>query len=392
MAENYEKQFTDLVKSAGIPTDEAAIAAKFDEELDDAGLSINNASPYSPFWTVISSFFITPVVWLIREVLIKTLMPQFFLKTAKGIYLELWAWAYNVERKQATKASGNITFSRVFNVGDLVIPAGTIIQSPAINGTVYQLKTVADTTIPDGQTSMDVLCEALATGSAYNLADGYYSVQFDPLPDIASVNNGTGWLLLPGTDTEVDDELRTRCRIQFNTLGHYHTDAVYKTIMAQFPGVKVENIYFVHDAPRGPGTADAYILFEQDAPAETYIDDINNYITGLLNRGHGDDLQVFNMPEDPQDIVLDWWPVDSLDVDEVAELGAEIEQFIRAAFRENSDYKPELVFPNSLFSFSKLSCDLHDQFIGIKSLDFTNADITSLVVVPVIDTLTITAH
>ncbi len=389
---DYEKQMTELVESAGIPTTEAAIAQAFDAELDGAGLTINNASPYSPFWTVVSRFFIVPVLWLLREVLIKTVMPQFFLRLATGPWLALWAWAYNVEKKLATKARGFITFNRVFSVGPYPIPKGTIIQSPAINGHVYQLQTLADAVIADGSTSAHVLCEALETGSNYNLADGYYTLQHTPLPDIASVTNAPGWLQRPGTDDEEDDELRERVRVQFNTLGHYHTDAVYKTIMAQFPGVKVENIYFVHDAPRGPGTANAFILFDQAAPAADYIADINNHITGQNNHGHGDDLQVFNMPTTPVAVTLHWWPLDTLDASEVAALDAQIDLFVRAAFRENGDYQPTLVSPNSVFSFSRLGGELHRQFAGIKTLDFTNTDITSLVSVPVISALTVTAH
>lgn len=392
MAENIEQQFTALVDSAGIPTTEAGIAAAFDAELDSAGLLINNASPYSPFWTVVSRFFIQPVLWLVREVMIKTVLPQSYLKTATGLWLDINAWAYNVTRKPATKTRGNITFSRPLSIGELLVPAGTIVQSPSINGKVYQLKTLADTVIPDGETSVQVLCEALVAGAAYNLADGYYTVMQVPIPGVVGVVNSAGWITVPGTDIEKDDEFRTRARVQFNTLGNYHTDSVYKAMMAQFPGVKVENIYFVHDAPRGPGTADAYILFDQDAPAATYIADINNHITGKANHGHGDDLQVFNMPETPHAIVLDWWPDDTLDEDEVTALGLQINNFVRAAFRENADYRPTLVKPNSVFSFSRLGGELHAQFSGIKTLEFSNPDITSLVQVPVISSLAITAR
>lgn len=392
MANDYEKQFSELVASGGVPVTEADIALAFDAELDSAGLTINNASPYSPFWTVVSRFFIQPVLWLLREVLIKTVLPQSFLKTASGPWLALFAWSYNVEKKTASKARGLITFARTFSVGPYTIPAGTIVQSPAINGHVYQLQTLEAATIADGNTSAQVLCEALEPGKAYNLADNYYTLQHAPLQDIASVTNATSWLQVPGTDDEPDDELRQRVRTQFNTLGHYHTDAIYKTIMAQFPGVKIENIFIVHDAPRGPGTANAFILFEQGAPASSYIAAINNHITGQNNHGHGDDLQVFNMPETPVAVVLDWWPIDTLDVDEVAALGAQIDLFVRAAFRENSAYAPTLVFPNSVFSFSRLGGELHRQFAGIKSLDFSNSDITSLVTVPTLDSLTVTAH
>lgn len=388
---DYQKEFTELVASAGVPTDEASIKAKFEEERVAAGLTINNSSKYSPFWNVVTRFFITPVLWLLREVLIKTVLPQSFLKTATGIWQDLLAWAYNVTRKQANKVQGMIKFARLFSVGNLPIPAGTIVQSPAINGKVYKLRTLVDAVIEDGDVDVSVLCEALEAGEAYNLSDGYYTVLEQTIADIVSVTNGEGWITSPGTDLEPDEELRARARLQFNSLGHYHTDAVYKMIMASFPGVKVSNIYFVHDAPRGAGTADAYILFEQDAPAADYVEAINHYITGQENHGHGDDLQVFTMPEDGHDIAVTWVPKDWVDDDDIEGNTAEIDNFIRAAFRENKDYTPTLVAPESIFSFSLLGGELHSSFPFIKTLHFANTDITSLVTVPVIDSLVVTA-
>lgn len=388
---DHEKEFTDLVVSAGVPTTEAGIAAAFQEEVTGAGLSINNASPYSPFWNVVTRFFITPVLWLIREVLIKTVLPQSFLKSSSGMWVDIHAWAYNVLRKQAKKVQGMITFARLFSVGDLPIPAGTIVQSLDINGKVYKLKTLEDAVIEDGNISAAVLCEAMESGEAYNLADGYYTALEQSIAGIVSVSNGAGWITSPGTDKELDDELKARTRLQFNSLGHYHTDAIYKMMMASFPGVKVGNIYFVHDAPRGAGTADAYILFEQDAPADDYVEAINHYITGQNNHGHGDDLQVFTMPEDGQDVVMTWVPKDWVGDDEIEGMTEQIEHFIRAAFRENTDYTPTLVAPESVFSFSLLGGELHSQFPGIKTLHFTNTDIVSLVTVPVLDSLAVTA-
>ncbi|WP_317187025.1 hypothetical protein [Salmonella enterica] len=39
-------------------------------------------------------------------------------------------------------------------------------------------------------------------------------------------------LTVPGADEESDDELRERCRNQFNLVGNYHTDAVYRSMMS----------------------------------------------------------------------------------------------------------------------------------------------------------------
>jgi hypothetical protein len=65
-------------------------------------------------------------------------------------------------------------------------------------------------------------------------------------------------------------------------------------------------------------------------------------------------------------------------------LKADIELFIRAAFRESSenDYQPTLTHPQSRFSFSRLGEELHQQFPGIDSLAFDNDDIISELTIP----------
>ncbi|HIA6063629.1 TPA: phage tail tape measure protein [Escherichia coli] len=58
---------------------------------------------------------------------------------------------------------------------------------------------------------------------------------------------------VPGADEESDDELRERCRNQFNLVGNYHTDAVYRSMIAGVAGLSIDRIFFEHEAPREPG-------------------------------------------------------------------------------------------------------------------------------------------
>ena len=53
-------------------------------------------------------------------------------------------------------------------------------------------------------------------------------------------------------------------------------------------------------------------------------------------------------------------------------------------FREStaSDYQPTLTHPQARFSFSRLGEELHQQFPGIDSLHFDNADIISELTIP----------
>lgn len=375
--------FKQALSDAGIPTTEAKLRAAWELEVVAQGSKLSNTSAWSPFWRVITALVTKPVMWLI-EFIAGTVLPNFFVKTAIGAWLDMLAWAVNVTRKPATKAEGLLLFTRSALAGVLVIPAGTRVQSIAINGNVYELVTVAVASFSDGESQIRVLAQAKQAGSGFNLAPGYFSILPEPVPGVVQVVNADGWLSQPGADTEPDDELRLRVRNQFSAVNQWHTDAVYRAMIAAFPGVQADGVYFEHNAPRGPGSANALVLFEADAPAVTYLETINAYIRDQGNHGHGDDLLVQQMPETLHTVSLTVWPKAQVGIEQHAALLSDIELFIRAAFREStaSDYQPTVTYPQSRFSFSRLGEELHEQFLGIDSLRFENEDIISQLTIP----------
>lgn len=239
---------------------------------------------------------------------------------------------------------------------------------------------------------MSIPVQATDAGSGYNLAPGYYAILPEPVPGIVQVVNVEGWLSQPGADSEPNDELRLRARNQFSAVNQWHTDAVYRAVISGFPGVRPDGVYFEHSAPRGPGSANAYVLFEADVPADTYLAEINSYIRDNGNHGHGDDLLVLVMPETLHKISATLWPRPNLNAIDRETLKDQVELFIRAAFREStaSDYQPTLTYPQSRFSFSRLGEELHEQFPKLESLAFTGADIVSELKIPRIETLAVT--
>lgn len=273
-------------------------------------------------------------------------------------------------------------FTRSAVAGTLEIPAGTRVQSIAINGNVYVMITTSAATFLDGQAQVLIRAEAFAAGTGYNLAPGYFSILPEPIPGVIQVVNAEGWLLEPGADIEKNDDLRLRVRNQFSAVNQWHTDAVYRAMIAAFPGVQADGVYFEHGAPRGPGTANAYVLFENDSPADTYLEQINAHVRDEGNHGHGDDLVIMQMPETQHIVKLTVWPKASAGSESWAALQTNIALFIRAAFRENTDYKPTLTYPQSRFSFSQLVRELHQEFPGIASMDFVNTDIVSELNIP----------
>ncbi|EKT4494004.1 baseplate J/gp47 family protein [Pseudomonas putida] len=383
--------FQQALTDAGIPTTEAALRQAWEAEVAAQGSKLSNTSAYSPFWRVVTALVTKPVLWLLSFVT-GTVLPNFFVKTATGSWLDMLAWAVDVTRKGSTKAIGVIQFTRTAPGGTLAVPAGTVIQSPAINGRVYQLVTTAEGQFSDGLMQLDIPVEAVEAGAGFNLAPGYYAILPVPVQGIAQVANGESWLTIPGAAPEPDDELRLRTRNQFSAVNQYHTDAVYRAMISAFPGVRPDGIYFEHGAPRGPGSANAFVLFDIGVPDEAFLEQINAHIRDEGNHGHGDDLLVMVMPETFHDLVVHLWPRSTVTTAQRQKLEADMDQFIRAAFRENSDYTATLTYPQSRFSFSRLGEELHQTFPGIESLHFENADIVSELSIPRIQTLQVVPH
>jgi uncharacterized phage protein gp47/JayE len=378
--------FKKALQDAGVPTTEAGLRAAWEKEVTAQGSKLSNTSAWSPFWRVVTALVTKPVMWLI-EFMVSTALPNFFVKTATGAWLDMLAWAVDVTRKASTNAQGQLLFTRSGVAGMLEIPAGVRVQSVAINGNVYVLVTSAATVFLDGDAQVLVPVEASEAGSGYNLAPGYYSILPEPIPGVIQVVNAEGWLTQPGADQEHDDDLRLRTRNQFSAVNQWHTDAVYRAMIAAFPGVQPDGVYFEHTAPRGPGSANAYVLFEAGSPADSYLTTINSYIRDQGNHGHGDDLLVLEMPPTQHTIRVAVWPTALVGEERLTTLLSDIELFIRAAFRESttSDYQPTLTYPQSRFSFSRLGEELHETFAGIDSLKFDNADIISQLTIPRLD-------
>lgn len=380
--------FKQAMRDAGIPIQEAELREAWEAEVARQGSPLNNTSAYSPFWRIVSALVTQPVLWLFKFVS-DNVLPNFFVKTARGPWLDTLAWAVNTERKAATHAQGQLLFTRASAAGKLEVPAGTRVQSAAINGHIYELLTLDTAWFDDGEMRLSIPVKALESGSGFNLAPGYYAILPVPVPGIVQVINDEHWLTIPGADPEPDDALRLRTRNQFSAVNQWHTDAVYRAMIASFPGVRPDGIYFQHGAPRGPGSANALVLFEAGAPAQEYLARINRHIRDEGHHGHGDDLLVLPMPETRHPLAMDLWLKPNLGREVRIQVHRQVELFIRAAFRESStqDYQPTLTLPQSRFSFSRLGEELHEQFPQIESLRFAQADIVSELEIPRLERL-----
>ncbi|EHX2262845.1 baseplate J/gp47 family protein [Salmonella enterica] len=381
--------FKKILRESGMPVDDQTVRDTLQQAADDEKL-ITNTSRMSPFWRIIQLMVITPYLWIV-DTLINNVLSNLFLMTASGPFVDLFAAALRLTRKDATRATGNITFIKASPDTSVTVPAGTVIQTERINGVIYAVKTTQQVVIPAGTAQAQVSATATDSGTAFNLAPGYYQILPEAVDGIAAVRNDDNWLTTPGADQESDDELKDRCRNQFNLAGSYHTDAVYRSLIAAQAGLSIDRIFFQHDAPRGPGTANAFLLLDTGVISQPYLDRVNQYITDQGHHGHGDDIRCFALPETRHDLAVTVYVKNlaNISADDAAALQSGVENLIRCAFRENSNYDVTRTWPYSRFSFSQLGRELHDAFTLVDSVTFSLTDILSELNIPRLNTLSV---
>ena len=381
--DNIEQAFSQLASDAQVPIDEQSVKQEFDRVREQENIVITNQSSIGPFWRFIDGVAVKAALWLLTF-LFKNVMPQAFVKKATGVFLELHGRAVDLERKEAVTAIGLVAFTRLETSNELTIPIGAVIRSGVVNGSVYQLVTTQVGQFDIGQSTVLVEVEAVEVGGAFNLPAGTYNTFGSDIYDV-TVTNLEDWLIRPGADREEDEDFRARIINQFSAVNQWHTDAVYTSIIASFEGVKTSNIFFQHDAPRGPGTANAFIFFDIGNPSEEFIATIQSEITDNGNHGHGDDLQVMAMPEDFYSLECRI-RINSFNTVSAIE---RVEQIIRAAFRENIEYSVTTVAPFSRFSFSKLTFEIHNLVEELDSITFNVEAIESELSIPRLQELNI---
>lgn len=386
------EDFKQMLAETGLPVEETQIRQKFEELTAQENL-ITNTSKMSPFWRLITAIAVKPMKWL-TDHLIAEILPNLFVKTAKEKWLQIHAWAIGLDFKQATKAEGVIHFTKESDITELTIKAGTVVQTERINDVIFRLIVTQDTTIPKGMVSAPVSVIAENAGADYNLAAGYYRILPESIAGIKTVENKEDWLTAPGSDRETNEELRERYRTQFSSVGQHHIDSVYRGMISKVAGLSVDRIYFKHDAPRGAGTANAYLLLDTGVTSQPFIDKVNHYVQTEGNHGHGDDLICFAMPETQHVITCGVYFRPSQAIGEIrkAEIIAEVENMIRCAFRENNNYTVTKTYPFSRFSWSKLGEEIHDRFNEIDSIVWGQTDIQSELSIPRISRLTVSVQ
>jgi len=382
---NNQPDFHQLMADSGLPTTEEAAKKKWEDTLTAHDISIENNSPFSPFWRTVKALITKPVVELLAFVAQK-LMPNLFLQTASRDYLiNLHGPSRNVFVFKGIKAKGILSVTRTSNEGSLTIPINTLVQSDDIGGVTYKVKLLDSVTLDEGNTAAQVMVEALEIGEAYNLPANSYYLTENEIEGV-TITNTNNWLVIAGADEEETEAYRLRIRNAFGTGAKWHTNSVYKQIITDF-GIPLENIEIINDAPRGPGTADAYIYLNVGVLSNALLSEINKHIRDKGHHGHGDDFLTYTMPTQLTDLQC-YYTLHNNESD----IEEDLTNFIKAAFRLNSRYDVVRVKHNDTFSLSILKTQLHNYFPQLKSVTFNVDTIECGLWLPKLNNLTVTRN
>lgn len=389
---NHRAIFESILEGK-LPASEEEAKARFKEELKNQQSDLVNNSELSPFGKLLAVLIAKPLM-LIREFILNDILPNLFLKTAGGVFLEIIAYSYNTTRLPDVKARGKITFVREGTKEELAIPIGTVISTSMIAGKYYRVKTIEDATIPVGETTISVSVEAEFTGSSYNLTKEKYIVLEKQIPEIIRVYNDEDWLESEGREVESDDALRERCRLSWTRLSGWHTNDTYRMIISDCSGLDPSNIWFTQEVPeedRGPGSADALILLDSATLAKVSIDKINKHINKDGNHGLGDDLKVKAMPEKKMDLSMKVTFKANVDPTTRKKTEADLPILIGAIFRDNQEFpEVERVAPQQTYATSRIAAAIHRNFPDVESVNFHFDDIVANLEIPVLNSLDIT--
>ncbi|MEH0666436.1 baseplate J/gp47 family protein [Vibrio scophthalmi] len=395
MSKRPNADFVEILSESGVPVTEDEFETKLKQEVVGAGSKVSNDSEMSPFWRWVRAAVVTPCVWLIRTLLAEHVMPNMFVATAERWALELKAWEHDIEPKDAEKTQGNITLTKANAADAVTIEAGKVVQTLPIDGVVYKVRVLAETVIDAGPLTGKVLVEAFEAGAAFNLPAGYFNIIPEEIPGIVDAVNEPDWITKLGADAESEEELALRIQNAFTSSGEWHIDDVYRSIISSVAGIRSDNIYFNNTGEVKPGTAEALILMEVGATPQPVLDQLNDHIMAKGHHGHGDVLTCKAIPDTEHDVIADVVLVANLDeATKVNEL-LEVEDRIRAAFRETAAYSEMTrAKPESRFSLSLLGTEIHTNMAQVESVKFTvggkvQEDIISDLEQPRLKTLTV---
>ncbi len=178
---------------------------------------------------------------------------QIFVNTATGEYLDMHAQRRGLDRKEAIKAKGEVTFyADVAPTENLTISAGTIVCTSSDEA----IRFITDEDVIMHHTGRTVTAPVTAqiAGKSGNVEAGAVSVIVTPVAGITSVKNLNAFE--GGENTESDENLRSRVLDSYKDISNGTNSVYYKRLAQSVDGVYSAGVY---PRARGTGTVNVYV-------------------------------------------------------------------------------------------------------------------------------------
>lgn len=224
-------------------------------ELKDEGFVVTNFHSGGVFYTALM------VVLRIKIELLqlaRLVLNNMFVTHAEGVWLDLKVADYSKKRKKAQKTRGLVTVSRMGADGEAIkIAKGHVFKSIMdINGEELRYFTTDAAVLQKGAHSVDVLVEAEAEGSRYNVPEGQITRTLTYIGEV-TISNGADWIVREGSDTEDDESTRARALRSWSELAQLATEDAFINAAESVAGVLFAQADCDH--PRGQGTVDVIV-------------------------------------------------------------------------------------------------------------------------------------
>ena len=192
---------------------------------------------------------------------------QVFPQTATGKYLDYHAQTRGLNRKQASKSSGVLTFFVSEPAKDhIIIPEGTVCFSP-LNPNI-KFSTTAQAIIKQGEKEADAFAVSTKPGIETNLRSNTISNISNPPEYVEAVTNKNNFE--GGLSEESDESLRSRLLNSFKNISNGCNCAYYHNIVMNYDGVSSVNVI-----PRNRGRGSVDIVVSTTKKDDSLIKKIN---------------------------------------------------------------------------------------------------------------------
>ena len=219
---------------------------------------------------------------------------QMFASSASGEYLDYIARERGIERRQATKAKGVLTFSVEEASSDpILIPRGTVVVTPGSNP--LRFYTTEDAVLPLMTMSVSVNAEAEVAGFAGNILAGINFLPVSVPAEIVQIRNNSRFV--GGADTETDSSLRERIKDTYYCVPNGMNKAYYQQLAKTVDGVKKVGVV---SFARGAGTINVYVSGNEDDISQAVVDEVAQVIQS--KREVNLDVQVFAAVKSPYNL------------------------------------------------------------------------------------------